>query len=81
MLLRRTLLAVAASFALASAAHAEATNPRVVINTSLGSITLGGIRPSTLARAGEVDEQTAGAIAVADRFFATERVPHNFTWF
>src|SRR6185312_4726338 len=40
MLLRRTLLAVAASFALASAAHAEATNPRVVINTSLGSITL-----------------------------------------
>jgi len=40
MLLRRTLLALAASFAVASAAHAETTNPRVVINTSLGSITL-----------------------------------------
>jgi peptidyl-prolyl cis-trans isomerase A (cyclophilin A) len=40
MLLRRTLLALAAGFALASAAHAQPANPRVVINTSLGSITL-----------------------------------------
>ncbi|HEY8004975.1 MAG TPA: peptidylprolyl isomerase [Phenylobacterium sp.] len=40
MLLRRTLLALAASLALASAAHAQKPNPRVVINTSLGSITL-----------------------------------------
>jgi predicted acetyltransferase len=48
---------------------------------ALGSITLGGISPSTLARAGVVDEQTAGTLAVADRLFATERAPHNFTWF
>ena len=40
MLLRRTLLALAAGFALATAAHAQPANPRVVINTSLGSITL-----------------------------------------
>lgn len=40
MLLRRTLLALAASLALASAAHAEKPNPRVVITTSLGAITV-----------------------------------------
>jgi len=40
MLLRRTLLALAAGFALATAAQAQPANPRVVINTSLGSITL-----------------------------------------
>ena len=40
MLLRRTLLALAAAVSLASAAHAQAPNPRVVITTALGAITV-----------------------------------------
>jgi len=40
MLLRRTLLALAAAAAFASAAHAQAPNPRVVITTALGAITV-----------------------------------------
>lgn len=40
MLLRRTLLALAAAATLASAAHAQPANPRVVITTSEGAMTL-----------------------------------------
>jgi len=40
MLLRRTLLALAAAAALGSVAHAQSPNPRVVIATTLGAITL-----------------------------------------
>jgi peptidyl-prolyl cis-trans isomerase A (cyclophilin A) len=39
MLLRRTLLALAISFA-AAAAHAQSANPRVVITTAVGAITV-----------------------------------------
>jgi predicted acetyltransferase len=48
---------------------------------ALGSISLGGISPSMLARAGEIDESRPGALGVADRLFATDRAPYNFTWF
>jgi peptidyl-prolyl cis-trans isomerase A (cyclophilin A) len=40
MLARRTLLALAAAATLASAAHAQPANPRVVIATTLGAMTL-----------------------------------------
>src|SRR6195952_2986174 len=40
MLLRRTLLALAAAAALAAPAHAQPVNPRVIITTASGTITL-----------------------------------------
>ena len=40
MLIRRTLLALAAAAALAAPAQAQAPNPRVVITTALGTITV-----------------------------------------
>src|SRR5205823_808106 len=40
MLLRRTLLALAAAATLATTAHAQAPNPRVIITTAIGTITL-----------------------------------------
>src|SRR5579862_8432153 len=40
MLLRRTLIALAAAASLAGSAAAQPQNPRVVINTAEGSITL-----------------------------------------
>jgi len=40
MFLRRTLLALAAAATLAPAAHAQPANPRVVITTTLGAMTL-----------------------------------------
>jgi predicted acetyltransferase len=48
---------------------------------TLGSITLGGITASELGRAGRIAEETSGGLVAADRLFATERAPHNFTWF
>ena len=41
----------------------------------LGAIYLGGQRPSTLARAGRVQEHRAGALALADAMFATAQAP------
>jgi peptidyl-prolyl cis-trans isomerase A (cyclophilin A) len=40
MLLRRTLLALAAAATLVTAAHAQTPNPRVIITTALGTITV-----------------------------------------
>lgn len=48
---------------------------------TLGSILLGGVRPSTLARAGLVEERTGGALAVADAMFAVEPLPFSMTDF
>ena len=48
---------------------------------ALGSLVLGTLAASTLARAGRIQEEHAGALGVADRFFAAERAPYNFTWF
>jgi predicted acetyltransferase len=47
----------------------------------LGAILLGGVRASTLARAGLVDERTPGALAVADAMFAVEPLPFSMTDF
>jgi predicted acetyltransferase len=48
---------------------------------ALGGILLGGVRPSTLARAGLVEERTPGALAVADAMFAVEPLPFSMTDF
>jgi predicted acetyltransferase len=47
----------------------------------LGSLYLGGVDASTLARARRLDEHTPGARARADRFFASDPPPHNQTSF
>ena len=65
----------------ASCTRTEAA-PDVVLDVgALGSIALGGITTSELARAGRIDEQRPGACATADRMFAADRAPFNFTWF
>ena len=57
-------------------------DPGLVLDVaSLGGILLGGVRPSTLARAGLVEERTAGALAVADAMFAVEPQPFSMTDF
>jgi predicted acetyltransferase len=56
--------------------------PDVVLDVgALGSIALGGVTASELERAGRIEEQRPGACAAADRMFAAERAPFNFTWF
>lgn len=47
----------------------------------LGSLLLGGVRWSVLARAGLVDEHTPGAVARADALFRPERTPYCGTHF
>ncbi|BDZ53964.1 hypothetical protein GCM10025870_10370 [Agromyces marinus] len=47
----------------------------------LGSIYLGGVRPSVLARAGRITASNAGALDLADRMFAATRAPHLSIWF
>lgn len=47
----------------------------------LGSILLGGTRPSTLGRAGRIAEQSRGSLAIADRLFAADREPLLSIWF
>jgi predicted acetyltransferase len=42
---------------------------------ALGAISLGGVRPSVLARARRISEATSGALRRADAFFAAERLP------
>ena len=42
---------------------------------------LGGVRWSTLAAAGLVEERTAGALRRADALFGTQPLPFPFTWF
>jgi predicted acetyltransferase len=47
----------------------------------LGAAYLGGVRFSTLARAGLVVEHGGGALARADQLFAAEPLPFAHTWF
>lgn len=47
----------------------------------LGAIYLGGVRSSTLARAGRVQARGEGALALADALFATDRAPFPTTPF
>lgn len=48
---------------------------------ALSTTWLGGVRWSTLAAAGWVEERTAGALATADAMFASSPLPFGFTWF
>jgi predicted acetyltransferase len=47
----------------------------------LGAAYLGGVRWVTLARAGLVEECTAGSVAAADALFAVDPLPTTVTWF
>ncbi len=49
--------------------------------SALSAAWLGGVRFSTLAAAGVVEERTAGALTRADRLFASHPLPYPFTWF
>jgi len=48
---------------------------------TLGSLYFGNHAASVLARVGQVTEEKAGALAVADRMFKTATPPHCVTWF
>jgi predicted acetyltransferase len=47
----------------------------------LGSLYLGGVTASTLARAGRLDEHTPGALTNADLLFSTDKAPYCRTMF
>ncbi|HEV2459301.1 MAG TPA: sterol carrier protein domain-containing protein, partial [Ktedonobacterales bacterium] len=47
----------------------------------LGAAFLGGVRFSTLAAAGRVEERSPGALARADALFAADAVPYSGTPF
>jgi predicted acetyltransferase len=47
----------------------------VVPQAALGSLYLGGVRPSLLARGHRLNERTPGALRRADAFFATDVLP------
>ena len=49
--------------------------------TDLGSLYLGGVKASTLAAAGRVEELTAGSLDAADRLFASSPDPLTVTGF
>jgi predicted acetyltransferase len=56
--------------------------PDLVLDVAaLGSIVLGGLDASTMARAGTVAEQNPGSLRTADILFAADREPFAFTWF
>jgi predicted acetyltransferase len=48
---------------------------------TLGALSLGGTSWATLAAAGAVDENSSGAIALADAMFATAPAPATVSWF
>jgi predicted acetyltransferase len=63
-------------------ARRTTSEPDLVLDVAeLGAILLGGVRPSTLARAGLVEERTGGALTVADAMFAVEPLPFSMTDF
>ncbi len=56
--------------------------PDLVLSAGdLGALYLGGVAPSSLARAGRVEERRTGALARADRFFAVHPAPWCTTHF
>lgn len=58
------------------------TRPDIVTDrASLGALYLGGVRPSTLARARRLDAKHPDVLRRADSFFAAERFPHCMTGF
>lgn len=63
-------------------ARRTSDEPDLVLGVAgLGGILLGGVRASTLARAGLVEERTSGALAIADAMFAVEPQPFSMTDF
>ncbi len=48
---------------------------------ALSTVWLGGVRASTLAAAGWIEERTPGALATADAMLASTPLPFPFTWF
>ncbi len=65
-------------------AHAVAATVEadVVLSAAdLAAAYLGGTRLSTLTRAGRVEERRAGAVALADQLFATDRAPWSPQFF
>ena len=58
------------------------TEPDLVLDVAtLSAAWLGGVRFSTLARAGRIDEPTTGALARADAMFVSTPEPAALTWF
>ncbi len=62
-------------WASAEAAPTDRTPDLTMDVADLGSLYLGGVTASTLARAGRIGACTEGALARADQFFAAERAP------
>jgi predicted acetyltransferase len=63
-------------------ARRTTAEPDLVLDVAeLGALLLGGVRASTLARAGLVHERTAGALAVADAMFDVDPLPFSMTDF
>jgi predicted acetyltransferase len=57
-------------------------DPDLVCEVSaLSAAWLGGVRWSTLADAGVVEERVPGATALADAMFASTPLPYPYTWF
>ena len=65
----------------ADVARTERTPDLSLSAPELGSISLGGVSPSTLARAGRIREITSGALARADAFFSSSPAPWCATHF
>ncbi len=53
----------------------------VMDGAALGSIYLGGFRPSELVRGGRIEARNADLLRRADHFFSADRMPHTFTGF
>jgi predicted acetyltransferase len=57
-------------------------DPDLVCDVSAASAAwLGGVRWSTLADAGVVEERVSGALTLADAMFASAPLPYPYTWF
>jgi predicted acetyltransferase len=65
----------------AECTRTDATADLACSTTELASVYLGGVRITDLARAGLVDELTAGALARVDAMFAVDPLPFSQTWF
>jgi predicted acetyltransferase len=65
----------------AECVRTETTPDLVCKTTELASLYLGGVRAGELARAGLIEEATAGAVARADAMFAVDPLPYSQTWF
>jgi predicted acetyltransferase len=65
----------------ATCERTDAAADLVLPIASLGSLYLGGVTASNLARGGAIDELTDGALARCDAAFASDVAPWSATWF